>query len=130
MIIIIQAPEPEVAVRSIHVSPDGSQVVAANNKGRCYVWKLAPDSKFEPLTHIDAHKSYILKVLYSPDAKYAPLPSHQCRPLASTRLTNDLLVLLHLQDIGNVLGRQDCQAVEHEGLQVAQDPSGSVPFTK
>jgi WD40 repeat protein len=57
-------------VRSIHVSPDGSQVVAANNKGRCYVWKLAPDSKFEPLTHIDAHKSYILKALYSPDAKY------------------------------------------------------------
>lgn len=57
-------------MRSIHVSPDGSQVVAANNKGRCYVWKLAPDSKFEPLTHIDAHKSYILKALYSPDAKY------------------------------------------------------------
>lgn len=65
-------------MRSIHVSPDGSQVVAANNKGRCYVWKLAPDSKFEPLTHIDAHKSYILKALYSPDAKYChfqpPLP--------------------------------------------------------
>ena len=73
VMMIIQAPEPEVAVRSIHVSPDGSQVVAANNKGRCYVWKLAPDSKFEPLTHIDAHKSYILKVLYSPDAKYATL---------------------------------------------------------
>jgi G protein beta subunit-like protein len=94
MMMIIQAPEPEVAVRSIHVSPDGSQVVAANNKGRCYVWKLAPDSKFEPLTHIDAHKSYILKVLYSPDAKYATLDRiHQYhRLLESTRLTNDLLV--------------------------------------
>lgn len=95
MVMIIQAPEPEVAVRSIHVSPDGSQVVAANNKGRCYVWKLAPDSKFEPLTHIDAHKSYILKVLYSPDAKYATLAHiHQYhRLLVSTRLTNDLLVI-------------------------------------
>jgi G protein beta subunit-like protein len=80
-----QAPEPEVAVRSIHVSPDGSQVVAANNKGRCYVWKLAPDSKFEPLTHIDAHKSYILKALYSPDAKY--LTSFYLTTLISSSLS-------------------------------------------
>lgn len=67
----IQVPEGEVAVRSIHVSPDGSQVVAANNKGHCYVWRLGPEdtSKFEPLTRLEAHKSYILKALYSPDAK-------------------------------------------------------------
>jgi G protein beta subunit-like protein len=64
-------PEGEVAIRSISVAPDGSQVVAANNKGHCFVWKLGEEdtSKFEPLTRIDAHKTYILKALFSPDAK-------------------------------------------------------------
>ncbi|KAL6057291.1 TOR complex subunit lst8 [Balamuthia mandrillaris] len=62
----------EVAIRSISVAPDGSQVVAANNKGNCFVWKLGPEdtSKFEAIKQIQAHKTYILKALYSPDAKY------------------------------------------------------------
>jgi len=64
-------PEGEVAIRSISVAPDASQVVAVNNKGRCYVWKSGPDdtSVFEGAHKFEAHKSYILKVLYSPDAK-------------------------------------------------------------
>ncbi len=66
-----KVPEGEVAIRSVHVAPDGSQVVAANNKGNCYVWKLGAEdtSKFEPLTRLEAHKTYILKVLFSPDAR-------------------------------------------------------------
>jgi len=62
----------EVAIRSIHVAPDGSQLVAANNKGLCFIWNLGPDdtSKIEDRTRLQAHKSYILKALYSPDAKY------------------------------------------------------------
>jgi G protein beta subunit-like protein len=60
----------EVAIRSIHVAPDGSQLVAANNKGLCFIWNLGPDdtSKIEDRTRLQAHKSYILKALYSPDA--------------------------------------------------------------
>lgn len=35
-----QVPEVDTAVRSLTVMWDGSLVVAANNKGTCYVWRL------------------------------------------------------------------------------------------
>jgi len=65
-------PDGEVAVRSIAVAPDGSKIVAANNQGRCFVWKLGDKdtSSFDPLQKLEAHKSYILKCLFSPDMKY------------------------------------------------------------
>jgi len=65
-------PEGESAVRSITVASDGSRVVAANNKGNAFVWKLAErdTSQFDPVSRISAHKTYILKCLFSPDAKY------------------------------------------------------------
>jgi len=65
-------PDGETAVRSITISPDGSKVVAANNTGKCFVWKLAAEkdtSKFDPLQKLEAHKTYILKCLFSPDTK-------------------------------------------------------------
>lgn len=37
---IIQVPEVDTAVRSLTVMWDGSLVVAANNRGTCYVWRL------------------------------------------------------------------------------------------
>jgi hypothetical protein len=37
---IIQVPEVDTAVRSLTVMWDGSMVVAANNRGTCYVWRL------------------------------------------------------------------------------------------
>ena len=33
-------PEGETAVRSLTIAADGSLVVAANNKGSCFVWQL------------------------------------------------------------------------------------------
>jgi hypothetical protein len=36
----IQVPEVDTAVRSLTVMWDGSMVVAANNRGTCYVWRL------------------------------------------------------------------------------------------
>lgn len=64
-------PEGETAIRSINVASDGSKIVAANNLGRCFVWGLAPTdtSRFDPLQKLDAHKTYILKCLFSPDSK-------------------------------------------------------------
>jgi len=64
-------PDGETAIRSLTVASDGSKVVAANNLGKCFVWKLAEKdtSKFDPLLKIDAHKTYILKTLFSPDTK-------------------------------------------------------------
>lgn len=35
-----QVPEVDTAVRSLTVMWDGSLVVAANNRGTCYVWRL------------------------------------------------------------------------------------------
>jgi G protein beta subunit-like protein len=70
-------PEVGVPVRSLTIAPDGSLVVAANNNGTCYVWKMIQGvqaSQFEPLHKLKAHSSYILKCLLSPD----------CRQLATT----------------------------------------------
>ena len=65
-------PEVGVAVRSLSVASDGSMMVAANNSGTCYVWKLlsgAAPTQFDPLHKLAAHKGYILKCCLSPDVR-------------------------------------------------------------
>lgn len=91
-----QVPEVDTAVRSLTVMWDGSLVVAANNHGTCYVWRLLRGTQvvpkcrmliivqltiqivwllflfqtmtnFEPLHKLQAHKGYILKCLLSPE---------------------------------------------------------------
>lgn len=61
------------AIRSITLAVDGSLVAAANNLGECFVWRMGSRSyasKFQPLTKIDAHQTYILKCLFSRDVKF------------------------------------------------------------
>lgn len=90
-------PEVDTAVRSLTVMWDGSMVVAANNRGTCYVWRLLRGVQvylcsmsgviafkflislshscdwlqtmtyFEPLHKLQAHDGYILKCLLSPE---------------------------------------------------------------
>ncbi|KAM1109526.1 hypothetical protein ACFX13_009054 [Malus domestica] len=65
-------PEVDTAVRSLTVMWDGSLVVAANNHGTCYVWRLLRGTQtmteFAPLHKLQAHKGYyILKCLLSPE---------------------------------------------------------------
>ncbi|XP_012065957.1 target of rapamycin complex subunit LST8 isoform X4 [Jatropha curcas] len=66
-----QVPEVDTAVRSLTVMWDGSLVVAANNRGTCYVWRLLRGTQtmtnFEPLHKLQAHDEYILKCLLSPE---------------------------------------------------------------
>ena len=66
-------PEVGTAVRSLTMASDGSLVVAANNKGACYVWRLQrgmqTTAHFEPLHKLQAHDAYILKCLLSPDVR-------------------------------------------------------------
>jgi len=62
------------AVRSLSCATDGSMVVAANNSGTCYVWRLQRGSSgstthFEPFHKLAAHNAYILKCLISPDGR-------------------------------------------------------------
>lgn len=64
-------PEGEQAIRSVSITPDGRKVCAANNPGRCYIWRLPDGSAttFEPLHKLQAHDTYVLKCLFSPDGK-------------------------------------------------------------
>jgi G protein beta subunit-like protein len=53
-------PEVGTAVRSLTVALDGSMVVAANNHGTCYVWRMMRGTSltthFEPLHKLRAHQ--------------------------------------------------------------------------
>lgn len=50
--ILLQVPEVDTAVRSLTVMWDGSLVVAANNRGTCYVWRLLRGTQVRH-THIN-----------------------------------------------------------------------------
>ncbi len=66
-------PDGKCPIRSITVAPNASLVMAANNRGTCFIWKLnegSGDNVFQPLHKIEAHDTYCLKCLISPDAKY------------------------------------------------------------
>ena len=51
-------------MRSLTVALDGSMVVAANNHGTCYVWRMLRGTSltthFEPLHKLRAHQVRIL----------------------------------------------------------------------
>jgi len=62
-------PDGKTSIRSVAVASDASLVIAANNRGTCFAWKLGKGT-FEALQKIDAHSTYCLKCLLSPDVKY------------------------------------------------------------
>jgi len=62
-------PDGKTAIRSITIASDASLVLAANNRGTVFAWKLGKGS-FEAIHKIDAHATYCLKALLSPDVRY------------------------------------------------------------
>ncbi|KAJ1999017.1 TOR complex subunit lst8 [Coemansia thaxteri] len=67
-------PIPDVAIRSVAISPNGQLVVAGNNLGQMFVYRLIIDSspqtgrtvELEPYISFDAHEGYrITRVLFS-----------------------------------------------------------------
>ncbi|CAG8576690.1 18018_t:CDS:10, partial [Acaulospora morrowiae] len=65
-------PEEDVPLRSVTIAFDGSMLVAANNKGNCYVWKMSNTRDYtdpQTITKFSAHDRYITRCLLSPDAK-------------------------------------------------------------
>lgn len=64
-------PDGNVPLRSVTVASDASYIVAANNSGHCYAWKLGTQRGIapEPAHKLEAHNTYILKCLLSPDTK-------------------------------------------------------------
>uniref|UniRef100_A0A6A7G6M2 Target of rapamycin complex subunit lst8 n=1 Tax=Hirondellea gigas TaxID=1518452 RepID=A0A6A7G6M2_9CRUS len=63
-------PDGKTPIRSVTIASDGSIVVAANNRGTIFVWKTKNGAQFEPVHKIDAHSTYCLKCVLSPDCKY------------------------------------------------------------
>ncbi|KIY43627.1 WD40 repeat-like protein [Fistulina hepatica ATCC 64428] len=66
-------PDAEAPIRSVTLASDGSLLVAGNNKGRCYVWKVNDDPelpRFQAVTKFTAHEKYLTRCLLSPDTKY------------------------------------------------------------
>ncbi|TDL27307.1 WD40 repeat-like protein [Rickenella mellea] len=68
------APAGDVPIRSVTIASDGSCLVAGNNKGKCYVWKINDESaqapRFQAITKFQAHNKYLTRCLLSPDVKY------------------------------------------------------------
>ncbi|ROW00821.1 hypothetical protein VMCG_06484 [Cytospora schulzeri] len=65
-------PEEDVSVSSVTVATDGSLLCAANNNGNVFVWSLIQTfdrTELQPITHFNAHKEYITRILLSPDVK-------------------------------------------------------------
>jgi G protein beta subunit-like protein len=66
-------PEDDVPVQSVSIASDGSMLVAGNNKGNCYVWKMNNQkdaTQLQPVTKFRSHSKYITKVLLSSDVKH------------------------------------------------------------
>ncbi|KAF8969925.1 WD40-repeat-containing domain protein [Flammula alnicola] len=67
-------PAGDIPIRSITLASDGSCLVAGNNKGQCYVWKVNEEStglpRFQAVTRFTAHNKYLTRCLLSPDARY------------------------------------------------------------
>jgi len=66
-------PEEGVPVRSVSVASNGTTLVAGNNRGNCYVWRMFNSrdvTSLHPITRFRSHSKYITKVLLSPDVKH------------------------------------------------------------
>ncbi|TEB35945.1 WD40 repeat-like protein [Coprinellus micaceus] len=68
-------PAGDTPIRSVTLAADGSFLVAGNNKGQIYVWRLHEDVppngvRFQAVTYFLAHPKYLTRCLLSPDARY------------------------------------------------------------
>ncbi|KAK6456435.1 quinon protein alcohol dehydrogenase-like superfamily [Scheffersomyces xylosifermentans] len=66
-------PEDDVPINSLSVASDGSMLVAGNNKGNCYVWKMQNQrdvTSLTPVTKFRSHSKYITRVVLSTDMKH------------------------------------------------------------
>ncbi|KAG8931524.1 TOR complex subunit lst8 [Tulasnella sp. 419] len=67
------APAGDVPIRSVSIASDGSCLVAGNNKGKVFVWKINDDHsqhpRFQAVFKFTAHTRYLTRCLLSPDVK-------------------------------------------------------------
>lgn len=66
-------PEDDVPINLLSVASDGSMLVAGNNKGNCYVWKMQNQkdiTSLTPATKFRSHLKYITRVVLLTDMKH------------------------------------------------------------
>ncbi|KAF9052685.1 WD40-repeat-containing domain protein [Panaeolus papilionaceus] len=67
-------PAGDIPIRSITLASDGTCLVAGNNQGTCYVWRVNDENtnfpRFQAVTRFPAHEKYLTRCLLSPDARY------------------------------------------------------------
>lgn len=66
-------PEDDVPINSLSVASDGSMLVAGNNKGNCYVWKMQNQrdvTSLTPVTKFRSHLKYITRVVLLTDMRH------------------------------------------------------------
>lgn len=66
-------PDSDISIQSLSMASDGSLLVAANTKGNVFVWQLTngfDTSTIKSSKVINAHDTYITKVLLSSDSKH------------------------------------------------------------
>ncbi|KAL7664783.1 Uncharacterized protein ABC855_g2038 [[Candida] zeylanoides] len=66
-------PEDDVPINSLSVASDGSMLVAGNNRGNCYVWKMHNSrdvTSLTPVTKFRSHSKYITRVVLSTDMRH------------------------------------------------------------
>jgi G protein beta subunit-like protein len=66
-------PAEDVPIRSISIASDGGTLVAGNNEGTVFVWRIQSGSEttsLVPVTSFVAHTKYITRCLLSPDTRH------------------------------------------------------------
>ena len=63
----VQVPEVDTAIRSLTVMWDGSLVIASNNKGTCYVWRVSrkKNQVLDIIHDTTIQNNYQMRNLYS-----------------------------------------------------------------
>ncbi|KPI43761.1 WD repeat-containing protein wat1 [Cyphellophora attinorum] len=65
-------PEDDVSISSVSIASDGSLLAAGNNKGDVYMWRMFQSQEtttLSPCRVFNAHKTYLTRLLLSPDIK-------------------------------------------------------------
>ncbi|KAL1918960.1 uncharacterized protein VTP21DRAFT_2341 [Calcarisporiella thermophila] len=66
-------PEDDVPMRSLTAGSDGTLLIAGNNKGTVFVWRMSGGkdaTQLQPIKSFSAHTRYLTKCLLSPDVKH------------------------------------------------------------
>lgn len=94
-------PEAGASIQCLSIKPDGTSLTAVTNKGSCHIWRIVHTDSSQNIlleSHftMQAHKKYILKCQFSPDATLIATTSAD--GLARIWRTSDRTKILELKD--------------------------------